>query len=309
MSSKIIIKNVEPEYNGQRIDKFLSETLPEYSRSFIQKVVKDGGVLVDEKCVKSNYKLSAGQILKLNVPELVEPDIIPEDIALDILYEDDDIIVVNKPKGMVVHPAAGHYTGTLVNALMYHCRDNLSGINGVTRPGIVHRIDMNTTGVLVACKNDAAHIFLSEQLAVHSITRKYNAIVHNSFKDNSGTVDAPIGRHHIDRKKMAIDYKNGRNAVTHYSVISNYGKYAHIECQLETGRTHQIRVHMSSIGHPLLGDDVYGSGKSPYRLEGQTLHARVLGFVHPSTRKYMEFEAPLPDYFKEIIVDLDNKCK
>ena len=309
MSSKIIIKNVEPEYNGQRIDKFLSETLPEYSRSFIQKVVKDGGVLVDEKCVKSNYKLSAGQILKLNVPELVEPDIIPEDIALDILYEDDDIIVVNKPKGMVVHPAAGHYTGTLVNALMYHCRDNLSGINGVTRPGIVHRIDMNTTGVLVACKNDAAHIFLSEQLAVHSITRKYNAIVHNSFKNNSGTVDAPIGRHHIDRKKMAIDYKNGRNAVTHYSVISNYGKYAHIECQLETGRTHQIRVHMSSIGHPLLGDDVYGSGKSPYRLEGQTLHARVLGFVHPSTGKYMEFEAPLPDYFKEIIVDLENKCK
>ena len=309
MSSKIIIKNVEPEYNGQRIDKFLSETLPEYSRSFIQKVVKDGGVLVDEKCVKSNYKLSAGQILKLNVPELVEPDIIPEDIALDILYEDDDIIVVNKPKGMVVHPAAGHYTGTLVNALMYHCRDNLSGINGVTRPGIVHRIDMNTTGVLVACKNDAAHIFLSEQLAVHSITRKYNAIVHNSFKDNSGTVDAPIGRHQIDRKKMAIDYKNGRNAVTHYSVISNYGKYAYIECQLETGRTHQIRVHMSSIGHPLLGDDVYGSGKSPYRLEGQTLHARVLGFVHPSTGKYMEFEAPLPDYFKEIIVDLEDKCK
>lgn len=309
MSSKIIIKNIEPEYNGQRIDKFLSETLPEYSRSFIQKVVKDGGVLVDEKCVKSNYKLSTGQILKLNVPELVEPDIVPEDIPLDILYEDEDIIVVNKPKGMVVHPAAGHYTGTLVNALMYHCRDNLSGINGVTRPGIVHRIDMNTTGVLVACKNDAAHIFLSEQLAVHSITRKYNAIVHNSFKENSGTVDAPIGRHHIDRKKMAIDYKNGRNAVTHYSVISNYGKYAHIECQLETGRTHQIRVHMSSIGHPLLGDDVYGSGKSPYRLEGQTLHARVLGFVHPSTGKYMEFEAPLPDYFKEIIVDLENKCK
>ena len=232
-----------------------------------------------------------------------------EKINLTAITEDDDIIVVNKPKGMVVHPAAGHYTGTLVNALMYHCRDNLSGINGVTRPGIVHRIDMNTTGVLVACKNDAAHIFLSEQLAVHSITRKYNAIVHNSFKDNSGTVDAPIGRHHIDRKKMAIDYKNGRNAVTHYSVISNYGKYAHIECQLETGRTHQIRVHMSSIGHPLLGDDVYGSGKSPYRLEGQTLHARVLGFVHPSTRKYMEFEAPLPDYFKEIIVDLENKCK
>ena len=301
MSSKIIIKNVEPEYNGQRIDKFLSETLPEYSRSFIQKVVKDGGVLVDEKCVKSNYKLSAGQILKLNVPELVEPDIIPEDIALDILYEDDDIIVVNKPKGMVVHPAAGHYTGTLVNALMYHCRDNLSGINGVTRPGIVHRIDMNTTGVLVACKNDAAHIFLSEQLAVHSITRKYNAIVHNSFKENSGTVDAPIGRHPVDRKKMAVNYKNGKDAITHYEVLNNFSKYSYVRCRLETGRTHQIRVHMASINHPLLGDDVYSSIKSPYKLQGQTLHAGILGFVHPRTGKYMEFSAPLPEYFEHLL--------
>jgi 23S rRNA pseudouridine1911/1915/1917 synthase len=208
---------------------------------------------------------------------------------------------------MVVHPAAGHYTGTLVNALMYHCRDNLSGINGVQRPGIVHRIDMNTTGVLVACKNDAAHNFISEQLSVHSITRKYEAVVLNSFKEETGTVDAPIGRHRIDRKKMVVDYKNGRNAVTHYRVIENYGKYAHIECQLETGRTHQIRVHMASIGHPLLGDDVYGSGKSQFNTTGQTLHARILGFIHPSTRKYMEFEAPLPEYFRNILKYLSEE--
>ena len=305
----IIDLSTNEDDKGKRIDKYISDMLYSYSRSYIQKLIDEELVLVNDKLVKSNYKICAGDEIVVKIPVPEELKIEAEDIPLDIVYEDEDVILINKPKGMVVHPSPGHYTGTLVNALMYHCRDNLSGINGVTRPGIVHRIDMNTTGVLVACKNDAAHIFLSEQLAVHSITRKYNAIVHNSFKDNSGTVDAPIGRHQIDRKKMAIDYKNGRNAVTHYSVISNYGKYAHIECQLETGRTHQIRVHMSSIGHPLLGDDVYGSGKSPYRLEGQTLHARVLGFVHPSTRKYMEFEAPLPDYFKEIIVDLENKCK
>ena len=294
--------------NSARLDKIIAENT-ELSRSYAVKLIESGFVTVDGKAADKKDAVKVGAAVSIEIPEAEQTEILPENIPLDIVYEDEDLLVVNKPKGMVVHPAAGHYTGTLVNALMYHCRDNLSGINGVTRPGIVHRIDMNTTGVLVACKNDAAHIFLSEQLAVHSITRKYNAIVHNSFKENSGTVDAPIGRHHIDRKKMAIDYKNGRNAVTHYSVISNYGKYAHIECQLETGRTHQIRVHMSSIGHPLLGDDVYGSGKSPYRLEGQTLHARVLGFVHPSTGKYMEFEAPLPDYFKEIIVDLENKCK
>jgi 23S rRNA pseudouridine1911/1915/1917 synthase len=302
-----IVKDILPDNDGDRIDKFLAEELDDYSRSFIQKMIKDGNVSVNGGLVKSNYRLSAGDVLTITLPELSEPDILPENIPLDILYEDEDIIVVNKPKGMVVHPAAGHYTGTLVNALMYHCRDNLSGINGILRPGIVHRIDMNTTGVLVACKNDAAHSFISEQLSVHSITRKYEAIVLNSFKEETGTVDAPIGRHRIDRKKMAVDYKNGRNAVTHYRVIENYGKYAHIECQLETGRTHQIRVHMASIGHPLLGDDVYGSGKSQFNTTGQTLHARVLGFIHPSTRKYMEFEAPLPEYFRNILKYLSEE--
>jgi 23S rRNA pseudouridine1911/1915/1917 synthase len=302
-----IVKDILPDNDGDRIDKFLAEELDDYSRSFIQKMIKDGNVSVNGGLVKSNYRLSAGDVLTITLPKLSEPDILPENIPLDILYEDEDIIVVNKPKGMVVHPAAGHYTGTLVNALMYHCRDNLSGINGCIRPGIVHRIDMNTTGVLVACKNDAAHSFISEQLSVHSITRKYEAIVLNSFKEETGTVDAPIGRHRIDRKKMAVDYKNGRNAVTHYRVIENYGKYAHIECQLETGRTHQIRVHMASIGHPLLGDDVYGSGKSQFNTTGQTLHARVLGFIHPSTRKYMEFEAPLPEYFRNILKYLSEE--
>lgn len=299
-----VIKSILQENDGERIDKYLSQELPDYSRSFMQKIIKDGGVLINGKQAKSNYRLSAGDELTIEIPEPEEPDILPEDIPLDILYEDNDIIVINKPKGMVVHPAAGHYTGTLVNALMFHCKDNLSGINGVMRPGIVHRIDMNTTGVLVACKNDTAHNFISEQLAVHSITRKYNAIVMNSFKEKDGTVDAPIGRHHTDRKKMAVDYRNGRNAVTHYTVLKNLGRYAYIECQLETGRTHQIRVHMSSIGHPLLGDDVYGSGKSSYNLVGQTLHARVLGFIHPSTHEYMEFEAPLPEYFKNVLNDL-----
>lgn len=304
MSGETVYRRVGADDDGTRIDKYLSDELDGYSRSFIQKLIGDGLVNIADKPVKNNYRVAAGDEIRVILPELKEPDILPENITLDILYEDDDIIVVNKPKGMVVHPAAGHYSGTLVNALMYHCRDNLSGINGYLRPGIVHRIDMNTTGVLVACKNDAAHTFISEQLSVHSITRKYNAIVLNSFKEESGTVDAPIGRHHTDRKKMAIDYKNGRRAVTHYRVIDNYGKYAHIECRLETGRTHQIRVHMTSIGHPLLGDDVYSTGRSPYNLTGQTLHARVLGFIHPSTREYVEFEAPIPDYFQAVLNDL-----
>ena len=232
-------------------------------------------------------------------------NLVPGEEDINIIYEDDDIIVVNKPKGMVVHPAADHYSGTLVNALMYHCKDNLSGINGVSRPGIVHRIDMNTTGVLVTCKNDFAHSRIAAQLAVHDITRKYNAIVWNPFSVESGTVDAPLARSRKDRKKVAID-QSGRRAVTHYRVLENFKQFAHIECQLETGRTHQIRVHMSSIGHPLLGDDVYGSGKSPYNITGQALHARVLGFVHPRTGKYMEFEAPLPDYFQKILNDLES---
>ena len=292
---------------GTRIDKFLSENLRDFSRSYLQTLIQDGSVIVNGKNVKSNYKLNAGDIIAIHVPEVKEQEIAAENIPLDILYEDEDIIVVNKPKGMVVHPAAGHTSGTLVNALMYHCKDHLSGINGELRPGIVHRIDMNTTGVLVACKNDYAHRKIAEQLSVHSITRKYEAICYNAFREETGTVDAPIGRNPVDRKKMAIDKKNGRRAVTHYRVLENFKHFAHIECQLETGRTHQIRVHMASIGHPLLGDDTYTAAKPPYRLTGQTLHARVLGFIHPRTGQYVEFEAPLPDYFTKILADLQKK--
>ena len=227
---------------------------------------------------------------------------------LDILYEDSDVILVNKPKGMVVHPAAGHYTGTLVNALMYHCRDQLSGINGVMRPGIVHRIDMNTTGVLVVCKNDFAHNSLAEQLKVHSITRVYYAIVFGNLREDEGTVHAPIGRHPTDRKKMSIHSKQGRDAITHYRVLERFGAYTFIECRLETGRTHQIRVHMASIGHPLLGDEVYGPARQPFSLEGQTLHAGVLGFIHPRTGEYVEFSAPLPAYFEELLEKLRKKA-
>lgn len=309
MHGQIIRITVDSNEDNQRLDKYLADEFDGYSRSFIQKIIKDGNVSVNDKIVKSNYKVNHRDTLCINFPELSEPEIAAENIPLDILFEDDDIIVVNKPKGMVVHPAAGHYTHTLVNALMYHCKDNLSGINGILRPGIVHRIDMNTTGVLVVCKNDYAHNKIAQQLAVHSITRKYNAICYNSFKDESGTVDAPIGRSKINRKKMAVDTENGRRAVTHYKVLENLGKFSYIECQLETGRTHQIRVHMSSIGHPLLGDDVYCNAKSPYNLSGQTLHARVLGFIHPRSNEYVEFEAPLPDYFQRVLLDLKKNNK
>ena len=287
---------------NSRIDKFLSEQEEGISRSYIQKLIKDGKVLVNNKPVKSNYRIVAGDEVILYVPEPEELDIQAENIPLDILYEDDDVILINKGKDMVVHPAPGHYTGTIVNALLYHCKDNLSGINGVMRPGIVHRIDRNTTGVIVVCKNDKAHNSLAEQLKEHSITRKYNAIVYNCFKEGNG-----IGRHPVDRKKMAINHTHGKEAVTHYEVIKNLGnKYALIECTLETGRTHQIRVHMSSIGHPLVGDDVYGPASSKFKLEGQALHARVLGFIHPTTGEYMEFEAPVPDYFTELIEKLER---
>lgn len=299
---------VDVDDNNTRIDKYLSDEMQDVSRSRIQKLIESGLVTVNGGKIKANYKVAAEDMINVTLPELEVPQIEPEDIPLDIVYEDSDIIVVNKPKGMVVHPAAGHYSGTLVNALMYHCRDNLSGINGVLRPGIVHRIDMNTTGVLVACKNDYAHNFISEQLSVHSITRKYYAIVLNGFNTEEGVVDAPIGRNPSDRKKMAIDKKNGKRAVTHYKVLEQFGKYSYIECQLETGRTHQIRVHMSSIGHPLLGDDVYGSGKSPFNLTGQTLHAGVLGFIHPSTKEYVEYSAPLPEYFQKVLDKLRGNC-
>ena len=297
---------VTDDNNGVRIDKVLSEEFPDISRSFIQKLIKDEKITVNGKTIKSNYKTVASDTINIEIPDAVEPDILPENIPLDIVYEDEDVIVINKPKGMVVHPAPGHYSGTMVNALMHHCKDNLSGINGVLRPGIVHRIDMDTTGIIVACKNDFSHRSLAEQLKEHSITRKYEAIVYNGFKEKAGTVDAPIARNPIDRKKMAIDRVNGKNAVTHYTVIKNLKGYAHIECQLETGRTHQIRVHMASIKHPLLGDRLYGPAKCPYNLKGQTLHARTLGFIHPRTGKYGEFTSELPDYFNRLLLLLDK---
>ena len=289
------------EKGGERIDKYLSEQLEDMTRSHIQKLIKENMVRVNGMAVKSNFKLSASDQIEVEIPELKEPDILPENIPLDILYEDQDILVVNKPKGMVVHPAPGHYTGTLVNAIMYHCKDNLSGINGVMRPGIVQRIDMDTTGSLLICKNDRAHQALAEQLKEHSITRKYHAIVHGRLKEDEGTIDKPIGRHPIDRKKMSVHCTNGREAITHYRVLKRFQQFTYIECQLETGRTHQIRVHMSSIGHPILGDQVYGPAKCPYKLQGQTLHAKVLGITHPTTGEYMEFDAPLPDYFQGLL--------
>lgn len=292
---------VTEELAGDRIDRFLSEQCEELSRSFLQKLLKSGEVYVGQKAVKASYKVTEGDLISFEVPEAVEPEILPEDIPLDIVYEDHDVILVNKPKGMVVHPAAGHYTGTLVNALMFHCKDDLSGINGVLRPGIVHRIDMDTTGILIVCKNDLAHNSIAEQLKEHSITRRYQAIVHGVLKEDEGTIDAPVGRHPQDRKKMCVNHQNGKHAVTHYRVLNRFQNFTHIECRLETGRTHQIRVHMASIQHPLLGDAVYGPAKCPYKLQGQTLHAGVLGFVHPRTGEYMEYSAPLPEYFERLL--------
>ena len=292
---------VEEEEQDIRIDKYLAGVC-NVSRSYLQKLLKDGLVLVEGAPIKGSYKVNEGDRILVDLPEAVEPEIAAEPMDLDILYEDEDILLVNKPKNMVVHPAAGHYTGTLVNGLMDHCRGNLSGINGVLRPGIVHRIDKDTTGVLIVCKNDQAHQSIAAQLKAHSITRKYYAIVHGNLKDDEGTVDAPIGRHPTDRKKMAVNYKNGKPAITHYQVLRRLNGYTFIECRLETGRTHQIRVHMASLGHPLLGDAVYGPEKCPVPgLEGQTLHAGILGVVHPRTGEYMEFSAPLPEYFATLL--------
>ena len=296
--------NIEND-DGARIDRFLSEEMPDMSRSRIQKLIKDEDILVNDKPVKANYRLSFDDRIEVKIPELKEPEIVAEDIPLDILYEDEDILIVNKPKGMVVHPAPGHYSGTLVNALMFHCKDSLSGINGVMRPGIVHRIDMNTTGSLIVCKNDSAHQSLADQLKVHSIKRVYEAIVHGNLKDDEGTINAPIGRHPIDRKKMSTHCKNGRNAITHYRVLKRFGNFTYVSCELETGRTHQIRVHMASIGHPILGDDVYGPAKCPVKnLVGQTLHAKTLGIIHPRTQEYLEVNAPLPNYFENLLKTL-----
>lgn len=303
--SDMITFAAEADDVGKRIDVFAAENYEELSRSGLKKIIDAGGVTVNNKTVKANYKLRTGDIVTMNIPESVPLEIIPQNIPLDILYEDDDVIVINKPQGMVVHPAPGHYTDTLVNALLYHCGDSLSGINGIMRPGIVHRIDMDTSGVIMAAKNNNAHRSLALQLAEHSITRKYNAIVYNNIKEDEGTIDKPLGRNPSDRKKMAV-VPGGRRAVTHYRVLDRLRKFTYIEAQLETGRTHQIRVHMTYAGHPLLGDSVYGSKKQPFNLKGQVLHARVLGFVHPVTGEYMEFESPLPEYFQKLLERCGN---
>lgn len=293
--------NIETE-NNVRVDKYLADEMNELSRSHIQKLIKEGNVQVNSKPVKANYRLVLDDEIEVTIPELKEPEILPENIPLDILYEDQDIIIVNKPKQMVVHPAPGHYTGTLVNALMYHCKEDLSGINGVMRPGIVHRIDMDTTGSLLVCKNDFAHQKLAAQLKEHSIHRVYETIVTGNLKEDTGTINAPIGRHPIDRKKMSTHARQSRDAITHYKVLERFGKYTYIQCELETGRTHQIRVHMASIGHPILGDMVYGPAKCPIKhLQGQTLHAKTLGITHPRTGEYLEINAPLPEYFVNLL--------
>lgn len=302
-----IVMEITPEMEGERIDKCISNYLESLSRSYIQKIIKDGKAYVNDAVVKVNYKVKVDDKVQFEIPDCEEPDIPPQDIPLDILYEDKDILIVNKPKDMVVHPAPGHYEGTLVNAIMFHCKDELSGINGVLRPGIVHRIDKDTTGSIIICKNDEAHRKIAQQLKEHSITRKYRAIVYGRIMEEEGTVNAPIGRHPTDRKKMAINEKNGKPAVTHYKVLERFDKYTYIECQLETGRTHQIRVHMTSIGHPLLGDEVYGNAKCPFKLEGQTLHAMTIGFIHPTTGEYVEYEAPLPEYFEHLLQILRTK--
>ncbi len=293
---------ITEELEGERIDKALSLLLDSLSRSFIAKLIKEDKLTINGRSVKSSYQVKTDDEVIFCLPPSQEPDIQPENIPLEVLYEDKDVIVVNKPKGMVVHPAAGHYSGTLVNALMYHCGSELSGINGVMRPGIVHRIDMDTTGSLIVCKNDISHNCIAEQLKIHSINRKYHAICYGVLKEDEGIIHKPIGRHPTDRKKMAINDKNGKDAITHYKVLKRFRNHTYIECQLETGRTHQIRVHMASIGHPLLGDEVYASvRKCPFSLQGQTLHAKTLGFEHPSTHEYVEVNAPLPEYFEHLL--------
>ena len=306
-----VIANFEVtyEYENERLDKFLAAIFPERSRTYFSKLIKEGHVTMDQKVLKANYRLHTDDLITVETPPAEQVAILPENIPLDILYEDDALLVVNKPKGMVVHPSAGHYSGTLVNAVMYHCQDELSGINGVIRPGIVHRIDKDTTGSLIVCKTDAAHLHIAEQIKNHSCNRRYRGIVIGNLAEDTGTVTGAIGRDPKDRKKMAINEKNGKPAVTHYQVLERFGNYTYMEFALETGRTHQIRVHMASIGHPLLGDEVYGgrhvNGK--WHLQGQTLHAMHLGFIHPITGEFLEINAELPEYFEKILAELRRK--
>ena len=292
---------------GLRIDKFLSEKLTQHTRSHLQKLIEDGCVKVNGGAVKPNYKVKPGDEVTVDEPPPVEPDVKAEAVTLDVVYEDADMLVVNKPQGMVVHPAAGNREGTLVNALLHHCRGNLSGINGVLRPGILHRIDKDTSGLLLVAKSDAAHNSLAAQIKEHSLTRKYKALVHGNLKSDAGTVNAPLGRHPSDRKKMAIARIGGKEAVTHWKVLARLGRYTLVECTLETGRTHQIRVHMASLGHPVAGDKTYGVKKEEFALAGQLLHAYKVGFVHPATNEYMEFESELPTYFAKILKILEEK--
>lgn len=296
---------VTDTFEEERLDKFLAAIYPAQSRSFFQKLIKDGCVQINDiVCSKANCRVKEDDIVQLEIPPAVPAAILPEAIPLDILYEDEDLMVVNKPKDMVVHPCPGHYTHTLVNAVMYHCKDNLSGINGEIRPGIVHRIDKDTTGSLIVCKNDHSHNMIAEQIKVHSVKRLYRGIVKGIVKQEEGTIEGAIGRHPTQRKKMAVNERNGKPAITHYRVLEHLKDATYMEFQLETGRTHQIRVHMSSIGHPLLGDTIYGSEKNPYHLMGQTLHAYIIGFIHPATGEYMEVAAPIPAYFEELLLKL-----
>lgn len=294
---------------GERIDKFLSDNMQGVTRSRIKKLTEDGCVSVSGSTViKVNYKLKPGDRVTVTVPMAAEIETKPENIPIDVVYEDDDMLVVNKPQGMVVHPAAGNFSGTLVNALLWHCGSSLSGINGERRPGILHRIDKDTSGLLLVAKNDKAHLFLSEQIKAHSLTRAYKALVHGNIKSDTGRIDAPIGRSRSDRKKMTITYNNSRDAVTNYRVLERFNKYTFVECVLETGRTHQIRVHMSKNGHPIVGDKTYGVRKEEFNLNGQLLHAYKVGFIHPTTRDYMEFTSPLPEYYSAVLDKIRARC-
>ena len=302
MDDNVVI--VTAEESGERVDALLARHLDGFSRSAAQRLLEGGAVLLGDRPVKKNYVCAAGERFFVTLPALAEIPLVPQDIPLDVVYEDGDVIVVNKPRGMVVHPAPGHADGTLVNALLYHCGDSLSGVGGEKRPGIVHRIDKDTSGLIIAAKNDAAHLALSAQLSDHSLRREYEAVVRGNLREDSGTIDAPVGRHPTDRKRMAVTQKGSRNAVTHWEVLARYRGYTHVRCRLETGRTHQIRVHMAHIGHPLLGDFTYGAPSPDKGLEGQCLHARRLRFLHPASGVPVELETPLPEYFLDVLKKL-----